>query len=132
MERYCHEMEQIQKKVEGDREGSLLETAPNEREIAAVKRFKTLHIPDSTILSLTRTGKTRDGIRRMYLKCVGYRVRNIFPHNVVELESGEIVYVESFEVEGASGNLVTFLGRKFGKVRSPHELLHISKITDFY
>ena len=124
-ESFCYEIEQL-KSITEDAAGNkdcLLDTPANEREVEAVKRFGHLHIPDSTVLHMKQGRKNVDGIKRVYLKCAGFQIRNIFPNNVVELVTGEIVYVEAFDVIGSTGNIVMLLGRKFRKVSNLMSLL---------
>jgi hypothetical protein len=117
-ESFCYEIEQLKSKTEDEaaKKNCLLDTPALRREVEAVKRVGHLHIPDSTVLHLKRGNKTTDGIRRVYLKCAGFQIRNLFPNNIVELVTGEIVYVEGFQVVGNSGNILMLLGRKFQTV----------------
>lgn len=90
---------------------TFFQATPLEREKAAVLACNSLHIPPTTLLKFT-VGNTVNGIRRHYVECAGFRLSNAFPDNIVELTSGEVVYVQKFMVHEQSDTLFLF-GRPF-------------------
>lgn len=85
-----------------------------EREIQAVKRARSLHIPPTTLLSF-RIGNTVDTIKRHYVEFAGFTISNAFPNNVVELLTGGIVYVKKV-VTHSEADTLFLVGREFGEV----------------
>jgi hypothetical protein len=85
-----------------------------EREKQAVLECGSLHIPPTTLLSF-RIGNTVDSIKRQYAEFAGFTLSNAFPNNVVELLTGEIVYVEKFVVQSKTDTLY-LVGRQFEEV----------------
>jgi hypothetical protein len=94
-----------------------------EREKEAVLLAGSLHIPSTTLLSF-RIGNTVDKIKRHYVEFAGFTLSNAFPNNVVELLTGEIVYVQKF-VNHAPTDTLFLVGRQFEEVSnggSRHEI----------
>lgn len=103
---------------------------PVEREIAAVKACGHLHIPPTTLLKFT-VGNTVQEIKRQCVDCAGFRLSNAFPDNVVEMTSGEIVYVEKYVMHEKSQTLF-FIGRQFllvSKKSFPYQFHHVFKLN---
>ena len=81
-----------------------------------MKRYQTLHVPDATVLRL-RNGNRVGGIKRRYLHCFGFVVSNAFPNNIVQLRTGEVIYVEDLRTDERD-NVVAIVGREFQTVSS--------------
>jgi hypothetical protein len=92
-----------------------------EREKQAVRQAGSLHIPPATLLSF-RIGNTVEKIKRHYVEFAGFTLSNAFPNNVVELLTGEIVYVEKF-VNHFPTDTLFLVGRKFEEVSNDVDML---------
>ena len=103
------------KKMKKTRRPTFFSATPVEREKAAVRACGHLHIPPTTLLKFS-VGNTVDDIRRQFVDCAGFRISNAFPDNIVELTSGEVVYVENYVVHAGSDTLF-LIGRQFQHVR---------------
>ena len=125
VEAYCYEIPELRDWSPREDEG-ILRAKPLELEVRTVRRYQTLHIPDATVLRL-KNGNRIKGISRRYLHCCGFVVSNAFPNNIVQLKTGEIVYVESFANEERRG-VVVMMGREF---RSVSLLLLCGLISNF-
>ena len=112
-EAFYHEIPELRDWTAREEEG-ILRAKPSELEERAARRYHTLHIPDATVLCL-KNGNRVNGISRRYLHCRGFVVSNAFPNNVVQMKTGEIVYVENFTNEERDG-VVVLMGREFKTV----------------
>lgn len=102
------------KKMKKTKRPTFFSATPVEREKAAVRACGHLHIPPTTLLKFT-IGNTVKDIQRQYVDCAGFRLSNAFPDNIVEMTSGEVVYVERFTVHTRSETLF-LVGRQFHQV----------------
>ena len=113
------------KKMKKTKRPTFFSATPVECEIATVKACGHLHIPPTTLLKFT-VGNTVQEIKRQYVDCAGFRLSNAFPDNVVEMTSGEIVYVEKYVMHEKLQTLF-FIGGQFLLVSHHH--FHTNSIT---